>query len=76
MSRLAVTREDLDDDHLTAAAWTGAGQHAGLIGCGLLLLGLNNARRSTKQLTSACDIGSTIAVGEQAVVTDAMEALR
>ena len=43
MSRLAVTRDDLDDDHLTAAAWTGAGQHAGFIGCGLLLLGLNNA---------------------------------
>jgi hypothetical protein len=59
-----------------AAARAGAGQNARLVRRGgLLLLGLSDARRSTEQLASACDVGGAIAIGEQAVVTDAVEAL-
>ena len=39
-------------------------------------LRLNDARRSTEQLASTGDVGGAVAVGEQAVVADAMEALR
>src|SRR5258708_10321637 len=76
MSRLAATREDLDYDHPTAAAWTGAGQDARLVRRGgLLLLGLDDAGRSTEQLACACNVGRAVAIGEQAVVADAVEAL-
>ena len=76
MSRLAATHEDLDDDHPPAAAWTGAGQHAGLVQrSGVLLLKLSDAPRSTEQLASTCDVGGAVAIGKQAVVTDAVEAL-
>ena len=54
MSRLAATREDLDDDHPAAAAWAGAGQDARLVRRGgLLLLRLNGARRGTEQLPTS-----------------------
>ena len=45
--RLHAGREDLDDDHPATAARAGAGQDSRLIrGCGLLLFGLNDARRA------------------------------
>jgi hypothetical protein len=76
MSRLAATREDLDDDHPAAAAWVGAGQDARLVRRGgLLLLRLNGARRGTEQLASTGDVGGAAAIGKQAVVTNAVEAL-
>jgi hypothetical protein len=56
MSRLAATREDLDDDHPAAAAWAGAGQDARLVRRGgLLLLRLNGARRGTDCAGCAAD---------------------
>ena len=73
--RLAAACENLDDDHPAAAARAGAGQDARLIGgSGLLLFMLNDARGSTEQLACACDVGGTIAAGEQAVMADAVEA--
>jgi hypothetical protein len=59
-----------------AAARAGAGQHARLVRCGgLLLLRLNDARGDTEQLAGAGDAGGSVAVGEQAIVADAVEAL-
>ena len=45
----------------------------GLDGCGLRMW---LRRRHAEQLAGAHDAGCTIAVGEQTVVSDAMEALR
>src|SRR5215472_9454844 len=76
ISRLAAAREDLDDDHASAAARTGARLHAWLVWCGgVLLLKLNDAGQSTEQLAGAGDVGGTIAVGEEAIVADPVEAL-
>ena len=63
--------EDLDDDHATAAAWTS--RLAGIDGgTGRLAVRFCN----NEQLTGACDVIGAGATGEQAVVTDAVEALR
>src|SRR5215472_5136840 len=76
ISRLAAAREDLDDDHASAAARTGARLHAWLVWCGgLLLLKLNDAGQSTEQLAGAGEVGGTVAVGEEAIVADPVEAL-
>src|SRR5216684_2515980 len=64
-----TAREDLDDDHAAAAAWTsrlavidgGSGRLAVRFGCG-------------EQLTRTCDVVGARAFGEQAVVADAVEA--
>src|SRR5205823_2043689 len=49
------------DDHASAAARAGARLHAWLVRCGsLLLLRLNDAGHSTKQLAGAGDVGGTI----------------
>ena len=39
------------------------------------LLGLDDARAAREQLAGAGDVGGTVAVGEQAIVADAVEAL-
>ena len=76
MSRLAATREDLDDDHPAATAWAGAGQNARLVRRGgLLVLRLNGARYGTEQLASTGDVGGAATIGKQAVATNAVEAL-
>jgi hypothetical protein len=64
-----TTREDLDDDHATAAAWTSrlAGIDSG--SCRLAFRFYNG-----EQLTRTCDGISASAFGEQAVVADAVEA--
>src|SRR5882762_33293 len=63
--------EDLDDDHATAAAWTS--RLAGLGGgSGVLGLGVGNG----EQLTRPRDVICARAAGEQAVVADAVEAVR
>ena len=41
-----------------------------------MLFILNDGWGNAKQLACACDVGGTIAAGEQAVMTDAVEALR
>src|ERR1700757_4452725 len=69
ISRLAAARENLDDDHASAAARAGARLHAWLVRCGsLLLLRLNDAGHSTEQLAGAGDVGGTIAVGEEGIL--------
>jgi hypothetical protein len=76
MSRLAASCEGLDDDHAAAAAATWTRQHAGSVGCGgLERLGRFRAGRYGKQLARPCDVGGAIAVGEQSVMADAVQAL-
>src|SRR5262245_47414215 len=41
---------------------------------GLLLFMFNDGRGSSEQLACACDVGGTIAAGEQAIMADAVEA--
>ncbi len=74
---MTTAREGLDDDHATTAAWARLWQHAGLTGfCGGIDIMLRCALRHGEQLASTSDIGSAVfAVGEQPVVTDAMQAL-
>src|SRR5436190_18408384 len=65
-----TAREDLDDDHATAAAWTSrlAGIDGGSGGLALRFC-------SGEQLTRARDVVSANAFGEQAIVADAVQAL-
>jgi hypothetical protein len=44
--------------------------------CGIWVTGLGPAWRHGEQLARPCDVGGAIAVGEQAVVANAMEAFR
>src|SRR5690348_969314 len=62
--------EDLDDDHATAAAWTG--RLAGIVGGtgGPVFFRFCNG----EQLTHAGNVIGASALGEQAVVADAMQA--
>jgi hypothetical protein len=63
--------EDLDDDHATAAAWTN--RLAGIDGgTGDLRL----CRRHVEHATRSGDVVGARAAGEQAVVADAVEAVR
>jgi len=62
-----AAREDLDDNHATAAAWTSG--FAGVDGSGGLAFRFCNG----EQLTRACDVVGARAFGEQAVVADAVE---
>jgi hypothetical protein len=75
---LAAAREGLDDDHPAAAAGTWTRQHARLVGfcCGPGYLWLFWARWHGERIAGACDIGRTVAIGEQAIVSDAVEAVR
>ena len=69
--------ENLDDDHASAAAWARVREGGRLvaifiIGICSLALGL----LGTEQLAGACDVVGAGSLGEQAVVSDAVEALR
>ena len=69
--------ENLDDDHASAAAWARVREGGRLvatiiIGICSLALGL----LATEQLAGACDVVRAGSLGEQAVVSDAVEALR
>src|SRR6266487_6201714 len=68
-----AAREDLDDDHATAAAWARAreGRLVAIITIGSIALGL----LATEQLAGACDVVGAGGLGEQAVVADAVQAL-
>jgi hypothetical protein len=61
--------EDLDDDHVTATAWT-----KGLTGIGGGGAGQGFRFCNGKQLTGASDVVGASAFGEQAVVANAMQA--
>ena|SRR5579863_6945138 len=75
MLGLATPREGLDDDHAAAAAWTRHRQSAGLSGFGGGIKMLLWVLRRGEQLARTSDIGGAVfAVGEQPVVTDAMQA--
>ena len=64
-----AAREDLDDDHATAAAWTS--RLAGIDGgVGWLALRFCNG----EELAGTCDVVGARAFGEQAVVADAVQA--
>ena len=69
MPRRCTTREDLDDDHAAAAAWTSR-----LAGIDDVSIGLAVRFCNGEQLTRTCDVVGARAFGEQAVVADAMEA--
>ena len=70
MSWRSAALEDLDDDdHATAAAWTSrlGGIDSGTGGLAFRLC-------DSEQFTGACDVVGASAFGEQAVVTDAVQA--
>jgi hypothetical protein len=73
---LAAARESLDDDHAAAAARAWTRQHAGLFERGFGRLGLFWGRRQGEQLARVRNVSGSVAVGEQPIVSDAMEALR
>ena len=76
MLGLAATREGLDDDHAATAAWARHWQCTGLVGFGGGIEMLLSVLRRGEQLASTSDIGGAVfAIGEQAVVADAMQAL-
>ncbi len=76
MLRLAVARESLDDDHAAAAARAWTRQHAGLFERCFGRFGFFWARRHGEQLARVRNVFGSVAVGEQPIVADAMEALR
>ena len=72
--RLA-TREDLDDEHTGAAARAWARVDAlGILG-GAFRLWLDGGSWHCEQLSGLGDGAGALAIGEQSVVTDAVEAL-
>ena len=77
MSWLASACEHLDDVHAAAAAWARCRQYAWLVGSRCFVgIGLRRWRRDGQQLSGPGDVLGAVAVGEQAVMPDAMEALR
>ena len=76
MLRLAAAREGLDDDHAAAAARAWARQHAGLVGRGFGRFGFVRMSRHGEQLARVRNVFGAVAVGEQPIVSDAVEALR
>jgi len=67
--------EGLDDDHTPAAARAGTGQLALIIGTCFFLGLLDDDWWNAQELTKASDVGGTVAVGKQPIVTDAVETL-
>ena len=65
-----------DDDHAAAAARAWTRQRAGLFERGFRRLGFFCARRQGEQLARVRNVSRSVAVGEQPIVSDAMEALR
>src|SRR5215207_10386390 len=70
MARRRAALEGLDDDHASAATRT----------CRLVVIGSSTGRFALglwpgEQLTCACDVVGAGSLGQQAVVTDAVEAL-
>src|SRR5262249_4869526 len=70
---LPAGREGLDDDHAPAAARTGAGQYASVIGGHLVLIGLLHVWGNIQELTRPVDVLGPVAVGKQAIMADAVE---
>src|SRR5208282_4956410 len=70
----AAALECLDDDHSPAATWAGIRGQVGLavIG-GIGVFTLPSRLRDIEQLTDAGDVRGAAAIGEQAIVADAVE---
>ena len=66
--------EGLDDDHATATVWArlGEGRRFGVLG-GVGVLGLGG--RHGEQFAGTDDVAGAPAIGKEAVVSDAVEAL-
>jgi hypothetical protein len=69
-------RESLDDDCAAAAARAWLREHAGLFERGFGRLSLFWARRRGEQFARVRNVFGSVAVGEQPIVSDTMEALR
>src|SRR5437660_4519333 len=72
MPRRRAAREGLDDDHAAAATWTCRLVVIGSIGIGRFALRLWRS----EQFADARDVVGAGGLGQQAVVADAVEALR
>jgi len=76
ISGRATALEDLDDDHAAAAAGTGMRKCRWLTVAGTVCpTGLILRCRHVEQLTRMRDVLDTPAVGEETVVTDAVETI-
>ena len=71
MAWRCAAREDLDDDHATAAAWTSRLTAIGGTFSGLVLRLCHG-----EQFADACNVVGAHGSGKQAVVADAVEAAR
>src|SRR4051794_26815327 len=71
MSWRGAAREDLDNDHATATAWTSR-----LVTTGRCIGWVVAGRLCGEQLSRTCDVVGAGRLGEQAVVADAVEAVR
>jgi len=69
--RFGAGFEDLDDDHAAAAGWAGLGFFDGLVGTGV---GPRIMILRHQQPTSQGDIVGAVAIGEETVMPDMVEA--
>src|SRR5262249_11796271 len=69
---LTAGPEGLDADQAPAAAGTGAGQYASVIGGHLVLIGLLHVWGNIQELTRPVDVLGPVAVGKQAIMADAV----
>jgi hypothetical protein len=77
MPRCAATLECLDDDHAPAAAWAGIRGWLGLAVIGTPGVGgLPRRLWDVEQLTGSSDVLGPAAIGEQAVMADAVNSER
>ena len=75
VNRVTAGLEGLDDDHAPAAARTGAGRYASVIGGHLVLIGLLHVLGNIQELTRPGDVLGPVAVGKQPIMADAVETL-
>ena len=77
IARRGAGPEPLDDHHATAAAWTRVRERFGLVGLGTAVIpGLGLCRRHVQQAARSSDVVGAGAAGKQAVVANAVEAVR
>jgi hypothetical protein len=75
MLRFAAARKGLHDEHAPATAWAWTRQHGRLVRL-FDLGGVRFLRRHREQLASVRNVCGPVAVGEQPIVSDAVEAFR
>ena len=67
--------ERLDDDQASAAAGTREGEDARPVEC-IGAIGVGRGSESSQQLANAGNVGGAAAIGEEPIVTDAVQAFR